>query len=191
MHILSSVYLCVKYGLCSLTLSVGEMLSVGNRLTCGECSCSCCVKQPKLQKLGKLWLLTYRHPFVMIPPFYFPCFNLYMFLDNLRVQFKVHWTKSCKRLITLYAQHSHPHARAHTLYLNTHRAHPLALSQHVILMIRCGMPHYRHTQLCSYSTIDGPGAFFTSLYPPGVMLRHKVLAHQTASSNHTHLHEIK
>lgn len=57
-----------------------------------------------------------------------------------------------------------------------HRAHPQARSQHVILMMRCAMPHYRHTQLCSCSTIDGPGAFFTSLDPPGVMLRHKVPA---------------
>lgn len=28
-----------------------------------------------------------------------------------------------------------------------HRAHLLALSQHVILMMWCGMPHYRHTTM--------------------------------------------
>ena len=79
--------------------------------------------------------------------------------------------------------------RTLTLYTWTHhRAHPLALSQHVILMMRCGMPHYRHTQPCSYSTIDGPGAFFTSLDPPGVMLKHKVPAH---THTHTHTHTLK
>lgn len=89
------------------------------------------------------------------------------------------------------AKHSlHCTQRTHTsmlmLILYTwihHRAHPLALSQHVILMMRCGMPHYRHTKPCSYSTIDGPGAFFTSLDPPGVMLRHKVRAHHTMQQN--------
>lgn len=50
------------------------------------------------------------------------------------------------------------------------------------------MPHYGHTQPCSYSTIDGPGAFFTSLAPPGVMLRHKVPAQHTAQRNKTHIH---
>lgn len=50
-------------------------------------------------------------------------------------------------------------------------------------MMRCGMPHYRHTQPCYYSTIDGPGAFFTSVDPPGVMLRHKVTAHYTTQQN--------
>lgn len=49
----------------------------------------------------------------------------------------------CKILITLHRKHSYPHAHAHTW--THHKAHPLALSQHVILMMQCGMPHYRHT----------------------------------------------
>lgn len=76
----------------------------------------------------------------------------------------------------------HAHIQALILYTH-HRAHPLAQSQHVILMKRCGMPHYRHTQLCYYSTIDGPGAFFTSLNPPWVMLGHRVPAYHTTQQN--------
>lgn len=88
---------------------------------------------------------------------------------------------------SLHCMHSTwTHMHTPILYTWTHhRAHPLALSQHVILMMRCGMPHYRHTQPCSCSTIDGPGAYFNSLDPPGVMLRHKY--QQTTQRNKTHI----
>lgn len=101
------------------------------------------------------------------------------------------WCLHCKVHLTWVLQNTHytvcialaPTCTRSYFILEHTRAHPLALSQHVILMMRCGMPHYRHTQPCSYSTIDGPGAFFTSLDPPGVMLRHKVPAHHTTQQN--------
>lgn len=98
---------------------------------------------------------------------------------------------------SLHCMHStHTHIQILIFYTGTHhRAHLLALSQYVILMVRCGMPHYRHTQPCYRSTIDGPRAFFTSWDPPGVMLGHEVSEHHTTQqSTHpllTSLSEIK